>query len=323
MKKLVSRKLVVTAAMLLTLPGAGRLCAADEATPDAAPATNAADSPLHLTPDERQRAGITLARPESRTLSPEVSAFGRVLDPTPYVALVAEVATAKAAATASEKELARAQKLFAAGGNASAQSVETARAAATRDRAAVASAEIRLLAGWGPKLAAVSLEQLHDTLAHGAALLRIDLLPGTEATDEPAKVRVALLGSNESYEAEVLGPAPVADAEVQGLSFLAWLRGRSLPAGASLRATLPGRGEPATVLVLPRTAVVYHEGSAWVYVLGEGDMFARRLVTLGRTVGDDVVIEAGVAADASVAITGAQQILSAELQAGGDADTGD
>ena len=47
-----------------------------------------------------------------------MTAFGRVLDATPLVTLVAELATARAASAASEKEMERAKKLFAAGGNA-------------------------------------------------------------------------------------------------------------------------------------------------------------------------------------------------------------
>jgi hypothetical protein len=76
------------------------------------------------------------------------------------------------------------------------------------------------------------------------------------------------------------------------------------------------------VLVVPRTAVVYHMGSAWIYVLGEEDTFERKIVTLGRTVGDKIVIVTGVEADEQVAATGAGQLLSAELQAGGAPDEG-
>lgn len=299
-----------------------RLAAADaEAAADKPGKPAEAENPLHLDAVKRATAGITVAAPRQVRLTPEIEAYGRVLDPTPYVALVAEEATARAALSASEKELDRVKKLFAAGGNASAQAVETAEAAAVRDRAALMSAHVRLLAGWGRVLAEhADIQVLQQTLAEGAALIRIDLLPGSTAAENPTTARVALLGSkDEALSVDILGPAPVADPQVQGPSFLALLRGHSLPAGASLRVTLAAPGQPADVLVVPRAAVVYHEGSAWVYVLGEKDLFQRRLVTLGRAVDEAIVVEQGVAAGDQVATAGAQQLLSAELQAGGSA----
>jgi hypothetical protein len=281
------------------------------------------DNPLHLPPAKRTAVGIVLAKPAAATLAPEVPAFGRVIDPTPFVSLVAEQATARAALAASEKELARVKKLFDAGGNASAQAVETAEANAARDRAAVDSAHVRLLAGWGRKLAAdTSLERLRVMLEKGGALVRLDVLPGDKPADEPKTARVNVAGNDQTVDAEILGPAPVADPQVQGASFLALVPDHSFAAGAALRATLPGVGEPAAALIVPRSAVVYHQGSAWVYVLGEEDTFERKLVTIGRATADGIAVTSGLEADEQVVTTGAQQLLAAELQAGGAPDEG-
>lgn len=295
-------------------PTEGEAAKPAEAAKAAEPAK---ESPLHIPPAKRGALGLTLVTPNKQSLAPEVEAFGRVLDPTPYVALAAEQATADAALTASEKELARVQKLFAAGGNASAQAVETAEAAAAKDRAAVASAHVRLLAGWGQKLSDQSnLTTLQNALAKGASLVRIDLLPGTVIGDSPKSARVALIGAAQAFDAEILGLAPVADPQVQGTSYLAIVHDRTLPSGASLRAILTGDGEATEGLTIPRSAIVYHQGSPWIYVLGEEDTFERKLVSLGRSLGDAVVITSGVTADEQVVATAAQQLLAAELQAG-------
>jgi hypothetical protein len=251
------------------------------------------------------------------TLAPEVQGFGRVLDATSFASLVAEVETARGALAASEKELERAKKLFAAGGNASAQAVETAEAGALRDRAALGSALARLNATWGRDVAQNSA-MLSAALEKGGALVRIDLLPGEISAAAPKQARVNLPGRTENFIAEIVGPAPAADAQVQGTSFLGLVRESSLAAGAAVRATVAGVGEAANVLAIPRRAVVYHQGSAWIFVLGEEDTFERKLVTLGRGVdGDAVSVLSGLEADEQVATTGAQQLLSAELQAGG------
>lgn len=284
----------------------------------AKPAEKPKENPLHLPPDKRTAAGITLAKPVEKTVQPDVSAFGRVLDPAPLVATVAEVEVARTALATSEKELQRVQKLFAAGGNASAQAVELAEAAVARDRTAQAAAKARLLAGWGREIASGSdLRTVTAALESGRSLLRLDVLPG-ETPAEPLKVvQVGLAGTGETFEAEVIGVASTADPQLQGLSFLALSRGRTLPVGAALRATLAGRGEPQKMLTVPRSAIVYHQGSAWLYVLGEEDTFERKLVAPGRSLGDAVTLAGGVDDDEQVVVTGAQQLLAAELQAGG------
>ena len=284
----------------------------------AAPAEKPKDNPLHLNAAKREKTGVTLAKPASATLAPEVPAFGRVLDPSPLIALVAELETARAATSASEKDAARVKKLFEADGNASAQALEAAEAAAARDRTAVASARARIISGWGRALAdSAELKNLVAELEAGAALVRLDLLPGTASAADQKKASVGLLGATEMTDAEIVGPAPVADPQLQGASFLAFVKQHAPPIGAALKATLAGPGETGNVLVVPRTAIVYHQGSAWVYVLGEEDTFERKIVSLGRTIGDGVVVASGVEGADQVAGTGAGQMLSAELQAGG------
>ena len=275
------------------------------------------ENPLRLNAAKRTAAGITLAKAAEAALTSEVAAFGRVLDATSMVALGAEAETARVAAGATEKELDRAKKLFAAGGNASAQMVETAEANAARDRTAVASAQARLLTTWGREVAK-NFIAINQALVAGASLARLDVLPGDPVGAAPKTAHLALAGSKDVFEAEVLGPSPVADPQVQGASFLVLLRGHSLPAGAALRGTLPGIGAAVPAFVVPRGAVVYHQGSAWVFVLGEEDTFERKLVSLGRAIGDDgVAVTQGVDAAEQIVTTGAQQLLAAELQAGG------
>jgi hypothetical protein len=289
-----------------------------EAAAASAPKPEEKPNPLRLPAAKREQAGITLVKPQAQTLAPEVQAFGRVLDPGSFATVVGELETARAALDASEKELERAKKLFAAGGNASAQAVETAQAAAARDRAALHSAQARLGASWGRQVAE-NAAAISAALAKGGSLIRIDLLPGESVVAGTKQADVRLAGdATRGFAAELIGPAPLADAQVQGASFLALVRDVSLPAGAALRATLPGAGETSPALVVPRSAVVYHQGSAWIFVLGEEDTFERKLVTVGRSVGEhDVAILAGLEADEQVAATGAQQLLAAELQAGG------
>lgn len=294
-----------------------------EAAAAPAPAEKPKENPLHLPPAKRTAAGIVLVKPEAGGLKPEVQAYGRTLDVGPLAALIGELETAKAALDSSGKEAARAKKLFAAGANASEQTVETTEAAEVRDRAAVASARARLIAAWGKKIAdGASLAGMMDQLEKGSSLARLDVLPGENVAPDFSKVSVSLTGSEKQFDAEVLGPAPVADAQTQGTGYLVVVQGSGLPAGTAVRAILPGVGDAENVMMIPRSAVVYHEGSAWIYVLGEEDTFERHHVTLGRSVGDKVAVTAGVEEADQIVTRGAQQLLSAELQAGQAPDEG-
>ena len=298
--------------------GAGATPAkSDAAAPAAAaPAEKPKENPLHMPPAKRTAAGVVLAKPTTASISPEVTAYGRVLDPGPFIALVTELETTQSTLAADSKELARLEKLFAADTNASAQAVETATAAVARDRIAVSSARARLIAAWGPRLATGDLTATLAALEKGRALVRLDVLPGDAPAPDAKIARIGLLGAAELLEADVIGAASTADPQLQGLAYFVVVRDRALPIGAALRATLPGIGEAQTSLVVPRSAIVYHEGSAWLYVLEEEDTFERRLVVVGRSVGDAVAVTVEIEDAHQVVVAGAQQILSAELQAG-------
>jgi len=304
--------LAIGALGMRLLTGAGPA----EKPAEAAKAAAKKENPLQLNAAKRDAAGIVLARPASATLTSEIKGFGRVLDSTPLIALMAEEETARTALAASQKELARLKQLFASDTNVSAQAVEAAEAAEARDRVAVDSAHRRLAASWGRDVAGPNGKSLLAALEKGAALARVDLMPGDAPAEAPKTVAVALAGSDEAFPADVLGLAPVVDPQLQGTSFLVLVREHPLPTGAPLRSTLAGAGHAELVLVIPRSAVVYHQGSAWIYVLDEEDTFERKIVSLGRISPAGVAVLTGLDPDNQVVTTGAQQLLSAELQVG-------
>ncbi|HTL66080.1 MAG TPA: hypothetical protein VL200_00320 [Lacunisphaera sp.] len=280
---------------------------------------------------ERSRpavAGLKFATPEVTQLAPEAPAYGRVLDPAPFLAALSEVDAAQAAATASNQEFQRVKKLHADGANASMQAVEAAEAARRRDQVQLAAAQARLLTAWGPALAGrTDRRGLARDLASGqAALVRVDLQPGDSPATAPTGVRVAPLADDTALQAvELLGPATTADPQAQGRGYLALWRGGPAPIGTVLRAmvTLPGDARPA--LVVPRSALVRHAGAVFVYVQKAGGACERRIVTLGTALDRGVVVTSGLAAGDQIVVTGAQQLMAAELlgDTGDEGDAGD
>jgi len=297
----------------------------------AAPAAPEKPNPLRLDAAARAKAGITLIKPVTATLTPEVEGFARVLDTAPLVAMAADLKTARVALDASQQDLDRTQKLYDAGGNASAQALQTAQAAVARDTAALSAARAKLTVTWGGDFAQ-NTNGITDAVMQGSPLVRIDLLSGdTPPALMPKTAHLlpfAAPPSVDALEVEIIrSPAPTADPQLQGDSFLAIIPPKTISTfsysiGTLLRATLTAEGKPTTTLTIPRSAIVYHQGSAWLYILGEEDTFERKHVTLGRSLPDDrIAITTGLDdPDDQVVTTGAQQLLSAELQSG---DTGD
>jgi len=272
---------------------------------------------LHLDAAAQVAAGIAVAQPERITFLPQVPVYGRVLDASSLIAGFAELEAARATLAASEKEQARAERLFAAGGNTSEQAVELARAAAARDRVAVASARDRLAAAWGREVADEA-PALLARLRAGGGIVRLDTLPGAKPAAKVEQAQVFEPGAPErTFSVRLLGPAAVADPAIPGRGFLGVIEDAAPSVGAPLRGSLPGAGETRAALTVPAGAVVYHQGSAWVFVLGAKDAFDRRRVTLApASDAGRLVVLAGLQPDDRVAVSGAEQLLAAQLQVG-------
>lgn len=262
-------------------------------------------------------AGLEFGQPTHTMLPREVRGFGRVLDPAPFLAALADVETARITANASGREYARVRQLHEGGFNASGQALETAEAAHKRDQVQLEVAQGRLRSAWGPALATrPDTPALARDLAAGTvALVRIDLPPDVTPAEPPRGARVAPLAADgDLHDIDLLGPAPAVDPQAQGQGFFALWRGTPAPQGTELRAALVLPGEPMAALVLPRGAFVRHEGAVFVYVQSSpGAAPVRRIVTLGPGVETGIVVTEGVKPGERVVVTGAQQLLSAEL----------
>jgi membrane fusion protein (multidrug efflux system) len=66
--------------------------------------------------------------------------------------------------------------------------------------------------------------------------------------------------------------------------------------------------EPVPAVVIPRAAVLQDQQGNYVFVLGAGNRAERRGVTLGRTIADQVVIEAGLEGGETVVTEGVQRV---------------
>lgn len=271
---------------------------------------------LRLDPDARRKAGLTLAPLEAATLKPEVKGFGRVLDPAPLAALVIESAAARAALEAATKEFQR-LKLLSQDQNASVRALEIATAAAQQNQIAVEAAQFKLLSGWGQAVAAQPDLPgfVHSLVAQETALARIDLPLGQTLNQTPNGGRIAALtAEDQPFEAEFLGPAPNADPLTQGRGFFFLLRHQRLPPDAAVTGWLTVPGDSQSGVIVPRSAVVRHNGAAFVYLEAGDGLFQRWPIELAQPSEKGWFVPHSLNPGGKIVTIGAQQLLSEELK---------
>jgi hypothetical protein len=275
---------------------------------------------VKLDADTQTRIGLKVAALQTTQAPAEASGFGRVLDPTPLAALVADGASAQASLTASTKEYERVKTLYSQDRNASARALETAEAAKSRDQIALESVRSRLLLGWGQEIAArADLPAFVNSLAaRQIALVRVDLPAGEIPQTPPTGGRIALLTAPANMiEIEVVGPAPTADPQLQTVGFFCLARGPGPAPGTAVTAWLALPGQIRTGVIVPCDALLRHEGETFVYLQTGDDTFQRQAVVLDRPTGDGWFVDQGLQPQQKVVVVGAQELLSEELKGQG------
>jgi hypothetical protein len=140
-------------------------------------------------------------------------------------------------------------------------------------------------------------------------------VPKTISLEIPGTTRIG---------ATLVSPFPRVDPRIQGRSFLYVAPAdRGLIPGMNLLAHL-SVGAQMRGLIVPTSAVVWSEGTAWVYKQTASDRFSRRAVPTDVPVESGFFVAQGFSSGDKVVTRGAQALLSEEMilhgQGGGDTD---
>jgi len=252
------------------------------------------------------------------THSAEAPGFGRVLDPTSLITDVNEWTTARAAASASEQELAR-TKMLQAQSTASVRALQAAEAAAVRDRLVAQGLRDRIELSWGRSVAGrADLAQLtHALSSQERVIVRVDLPAGEGSVIQPHGARLgALTGSGAPLEAEYIGRAPNTDPQLQGRGslFLTAANPLQLAAGEAVTAFVELAGPSLHGVFLPESAIVRHGEESWVYVQTAGTRFVREPISLETPVSGGWLITQGLRPQEPTVTQGGQMLLSEEFK---------
>ena len=274
---------------------------------------------LTLDADTQKLMGLQTAEIAPTQLSPELKAYGRVVEPTALAALAADVQTAEAASKASEAELDR-LKLLASQSNASARALQAGEATAAHDRAQLQSARLRFTATWGNAIAGRdNLEAFVQNLgSRSNALVELDLPAGQAVREMPTGARLfTLADTTNPVPALFLSAAPMVDPQLQGRGFLFLVTSNAsgfLP-GAAITGYIQLPGEPLTGVALPQTAVVQYNGENWCYLQTDATTFQRVEAALDTALaGGNWFVKQGLKPRSKVVTVGASQMLSEELK---------
>lgn len=279
---------------------------------------------VEITTEMQKTLHLSVVPVEVRSAPRELQAFGRVLDPTPLATDARELGSVRAASKATDEEWKR-LKALREQGTASVRALEAAEAAAVRDRLLVQTVVDRMDLAWGTAVVRrPDLQDLIDSLTSRRRLLVLVVLPGGEnPPTEPQGARLTLPGEEEAVlQADLLGPSPVTDSQLQGRGWLFLTRPQApaVPLGAALSASLELAGKPDHGVVAPDTAIVRYDARTWMYLQMDPVRFVRVPVVLTRRLTDGWLVAEGLRESDHVVTHGAEVLLSEETK---PADVGD
>ena len=315
---------------------------------------------ITLNSDLQKQADIAVKRPNAVPYQRQVQGYGSVLDLQSFTTLSNTIATAKgqlavaqAKLNASQAAFERARVLHDKGEAVSTAQFQTAEATYRSDEASAQAAQMQTqnasasaYQAWGPVLGRSLTDGTtlaSDLIQRKKVLVQVTLPVGVSLAQPPRTASIETT-TGQRVSIEFVSPATRTDPKIQGVSFFytADAASEALP-GMNVMALLPV-GQLTPGVVIPGTAVVWLQGSAWVYLQTAADTFTRHeiptrlpspnggyvvpvLPTMLRPEPDAPASDADSAAlgfptNESLVVTGAQALLSqefsAQIQVGGD-----
>jgi hypothetical protein len=273
------------------------------------------EAELSLTASQQQAVGIRLEHPLPLTSPAAIEAYGTVLDPAALAADLGRVESSRAAVAAAAAEAARLERLYRDDAQASLKAWQASQAQSVESAAQARAAAMSFQLQWGP-VAGWSAARQHALLQalgeRRQLLLRADV-PGRSlggALDARALVEV----DGVHIAAQVLGPLPRADAQVQSAGWLLELERVPAGLGPGARALVRLRAAATTAgLLVPAAALLYAQQGAYVYRLSASgaDSFRYAAVTVKplAQVGSAWLVD-GLRRDDQVVVQGAGVLWS-------------
>lgn len=282
---------------------------------------------ITLDAETQSRAGIAVAPLRPITARQQVTAPAVVLSVLDlvgvrnnYLGAVARLEKARATVDVAQNEYDRLRALYQDSQNASQKALQAAQGVLRSDQADAQAAQQELALeaaaarqGWGDVVAKWIAD---DAPPLGRVLDQRDFLvqvtqPRDQLSAAPQTILLEVPASGETL-AKFVSSFPRIDPRIQGVSFLYVTENRlALAPGLNLVARL-SVGAPKRGVLMPRSAVVWWHGSAWVYQQTAPGRFVRCRVPTEAPLANALFVSRGFAAGDQIVIRGAQTLLSEE-----------
>jgi len=269
--------------------------------------------------------GVKTQAPVASKLGHHVASFGTVVEPSEIIESAGAHGEAKARLAATNAKLAasqaawnRAKLLFSDGRSMSQAQMQTVEEAYHSDEAARLEAQAKVDAVsesarqiWGDALAKSISDQGSSAKSYrsGKQLLVRVAIPGSG--QPPAHAELSWDGGGVAI-ANLVGTLPKVDPRFQQRLALYSIPSQDGPApGATVGVQLSSGGQQVGALV-PSSAVVWWDGSAWIYTQKEEGKFLRLVVPDPEAQAGGQVFIADLTPEHAVVVQGAQVLLSEE-----------
>lgn len=279
----------------------------------------------------RGRAAIAVAALSADRMARTVPALGVVLDPAPLIRVSGEIATdqtkvagAKAKVVLERQQMAQASALR-RHQTISLANYQKAREDLAANQAVLAAARTtratRLAqtdATWGPAMAAVlrkDSDPLPQLATGKAMLVGLSLPPGITLAAPPHKAEGKAAGAR--FALRLISPVPGMLGRYPGQSFLYEAAAQpGVPAGTTVSASLRAGPERSGVLV-PRSAIVWRGGRAFVFQTGSGHHFRPVPIVTDTPTAGGYFVSAVLSPGDRIVVHGADLLLGPATNAAG------
>ncbi len=289
-------------------------------------------STVQLNANTQKNSGIYTSKLKPASFHNEAKALGTVvtIDPlleakTQYVNLQAELRLAESGNSHHVTQYQRLKALNDDDKNVSDISVQDALATINADNAKImaiksqlGNLESSLRAQWGNALSNLIVgnatsEHLTRLFAHKNVLVQISLPLGMGTPDKDSVLYITPLGEQVSpITATYISPASKSDASGLGKTFYYSAPAESLRVGMRVNAIPKGTdASKSSGVIIPNSAVVWHDGKSWIYQKQKNDLFTRIPIKTDTEVGDGWFNQ-DLSPQFEIVTSGAQLLLSEE-----------
>ncbi|MCX7097129.1 MAG: hypothetical protein NTV43_04385 [Methylococcales bacterium] len=287
---------------------------------------------VRLDSQAQRLSGIETIKPKPTSHHAEFSAYGKAINiqallslRNRYLLALTERSIAVARHRQAEQNISRQQQLYGLGVS-SKRNLQEQQAQWQTYKAQVDATKFQELAiideamlMWGKPLADLAMASDSgklDTLLSGQTkLLQITLPSNKHLSKSVSGIMVDASGNrSKAYPAKLISIAAQTEAGAQGESYYFQTEGKNIIPGMNITAWIPEQDAQITGVLVPKSALVWYIGLAFVYVKTSEETFARQTVTDYFVLADGYFIpRTDIKPDQEIVSKGAQLLLSEEL----------